>query len=277
MQQSTPPGIHLTHHASRGILSGGAKRVVLVHGAMDRGRSFTRMVRILVDAGFECVTYDRRGYESSRLDAPSRNVVPQTITDHAHDLAQLIGDRPTIVFGHSIGGTIALVLAAAGTCPGISALVTYESPLPWLEFWSKSGAYATRPGEMSEHEAEDFAQSFMERMIGPQRWVRLPPTTRARRRSEGPVLVAEMASASHLDPPPDLGAIKVPFVAARGENAPARHVMALDHLAKAVPGCDAVIVPGTDHGIHLRNPAAAVELVKLAWRRSADSQLGAVG
>lgn len=235
------------------------------------------MVRILVEVGFECVTYDRRGYESSRLEAPFSGAKAPTITDHAHDLAQVIGDRPTIVFGHSLGGTIALVLAATRACPGLSALVTFESPLPWLEFWSKSGAYAAHPGEMSDLDAEDFAQSFMERMIGAQRWMRLPPTTRARRRSEGPVLVAEMASASHLDPPPDLRAIDVPLVAARGESAPARHIMALDHLAKVVPGCDAVIVPGTDHGIHLGNPAAAVELVKLAWRRTADSALGAAG
>lgn len=258
-------------------MPGGPTRVVLVHGAMDRGRSFARMVRILVETGFDCVTYDRRGYESSHLEPPFSRALAPTITDHAQDLAQLIGDQPTIVFGHSIGGTIALMVAAEGGCPGLSALVTFESPLPWLDFWSKFGAYATRPGEMSETDAEDFAQSFMERMIGAQRWLRLPPSTRARRRAEGPVLVAEMASASHLEPPPDLAAVKVPLVAARGENAPARHVMALDHLAKVVPGCDAVIVSETDHGIHLGSPAAAVELVMMAWRRSADSELGAAG
>ncbi len=235
------------------------------------------MVKLLADQGFECVTYDRRGYESSHLDAPFSKARPPSITDHANDLAQVIGDQPSIVFGHSFGGTIALLTAAAGSCAGMSALVTFESPLPWMDFWSRSGAYAMQPGEIGEVAAEDFAQSFMERMIGEHRWARLPSHTREMRRAEGPVLAEEMASASHLDPPPDLGAIRVPLIAARGEHAPSRHVMAVEHLAATVPGCETVIVPETNHGVHLKNPSAGAALVQLAWRRLRDSELGATG
>ena len=272
-----PPGIRPTHHAARGILPGGVTRVVLVHGAMDRGRSFSRMVRVLADAGFDCVTYDRRGYESSHLSDPFSKKRPPSITDHAEDLAQVIGDQPSIVFGHSLGGTIALLTSAAGSCAGLSALVTFECPLPWMDFWSRSGAYAMRPGEISEAAAEDFAQTFMERMIGEHRWARLPSRTREQRRAEGPVLAAEMASASHLDPPPDLGAIKVPLFASRGDRAPSRHLMAVEKLATSVPGCEVVIVPETDHSIHLTNPSAAAGLVQLAWQRLKGSELGATG
>ena len=38
--------------------------IIFVHGALDRGGSFARVVRRLVE--FDVVVYDRRGYQGSR-------------------------------------------------------------------------------------------------------------------------------------------------------------------------------------------------------------------
>ena len=244
--------------------------MVLIHGAMDRMRSFSRMARYLTEFGFDCVTYDRRGYEDSVLAEPFSSLSPPNIDDHVDDLAQIIGQQPAIVFGHSLGGTIALLLAEQNRAP-ISALVTFESPLPWMDFWPKFGAYAIEPGtQITDQYARDFAKQFMVRMIGEKRWERLPLSTRNRRLDEGVILVAEMASASTPRLVPDPKKIQVPTIVARGQNAPNRHILALDYLKTSIPVAIGVVVDDTDHGIHLTNPKAAASLIETAYRKFAS-------
>ena len=55
--------------------------VVLVHGAMDRSRSFRRVVDLLSD--LRVVTYDRRGYGDSIDAAPASG-----LQDHTTDLLE---------------------------------------------------------------------------------------------------------------------------------------------------------------------------------------------
>ncbi len=252
---------------AEGLLFEGTTRVVLVHGAMDRARSFTRLIRHLTAAGFDCVSYDRRGYEDSALQDPFSIESPPGIEDHIDDLAEVIGSEPSIVFGHSVGGTIALCLAEQNRAP-IKALVTFESPLPWMSFWQRSGAYAIVPGtEIAQEFAEEFATKFMVRMIGEHRWDRLPPSTKRRRRAEGAVLVAEMSTIGHRLPALDPSRIRVPCLVARGENAAPRHIQAVDYLVGHIPHAIEIVVAGTDHGIHLSNPKRAAELVEIAHRQ----------
>ncbi|MHB1788094.1 MAG: alpha/beta fold hydrolase [Acidimicrobiales bacterium] len=111
-------------------LSGSGKGtpvVVLVHGALDRAASFARVRRRLVD--LPVVTYDRRGYHRSRRDGEA----PAVITDHVEDLLEVIGGRPAVVVGHSLGGVLALMAACrpGGPDPVVS-VAAYEPPLPWL-------------------------------------------------------------------------------------------------------------------------------------------------
>ncbi len=264
MLQSRLDSLAITHHQANGLLLRGTTRVVLVHGAMDRSRSFGRVIRHLTATGFDCVSYDRRGYEASALQKPFSLESPPAIDEHIEDLAGVIGDEPAIVFGHSLGGTIALLLAAQNRSP-ISAVVTFESPLPWMSFWNGGGAYSIQPGTPISNEfAEDFAAQFMIRMLGQHRWDRLPPSTKARRKAEGTVLVAEMSTVAHLSPPPELNQILSPSLICASANAPERHVQAVEYLATTIPRVGKVMVTDTDHGIHLSDPAKASELVELA-------------
>ena len=238
--------------------------MVLVHGAMDRARSFGRVIRHLTAIGFDCVSYDRRGYEASTLQELFSIESPPTIEEHVEDLAGVIGGEPAIVFGHSLGGTISLLLAVQNRSP-ISALVTYESPLPWMSFWRGDGAYSIEPGTpIGKEYAEDFAAQFMIRMLGEHRWDRLPPSTKARRKAEGPVLVAEMSTVAHLSPPPELNRILAPSLICASSNAPQRHLQAVDYLASTIPRVEKIFLTDTDHGIHLSDPAKTAELIKLA-------------
>ena len=80
----------------------GAPLVAIVHGAMDRAASFGRVARQL--GHLHLVRYDRRGY------GRSAGMAPGTLDDHVEDLLAILGGRPATVFGHSIGGVVALAI-----------------------------------------------------------------------------------------------------------------------------------------------------------------------
>ncbi len=241
---------------------GEGEHVVLVHGTMDRGSSFGRVARHL--DGFRVTRYDRRGYGHSLRLGP-----PDSFTQQVDDLLAVVGDAPAIVAGHSYGGTIAL--AAAQRAPtAVVGVVAYESPMPWRDWWPRdsAGAHAVATARDPEHAAEQF----MRRMIGDQRWKRLPPSTRDARRAEGPTLVAEMAHTREPDHPCfDPRQITVPVIAAHGTEGAPHHGRSAEVLAEEAPSGVLVVVDGAGHGVHLTHPAAFAGLVDrlavtIGWR-----------
>jgi len=151
---------------------------------MDHESGFARLVKHLRPHG-EVVTYDRQGYARS-LNAPG----DRSISAHIEDLRAIIGPIPSIVVGHSLGGAIALALAARHPSL-VRGLVVYESPMSWEPWWSENGG-----GSMAAHAAtpEDAAEAFMRRFVGRARWDRLPERTKDSRRAEGVALRAESIS-----------------------------------------------------------------------------------
>ncbi|HSL58095.1 MAG TPA: alpha/beta hydrolase [Acidimicrobiales bacterium] len=231
-------------------------RVVLVHGAMDRSRSFAKVVRRL--DGCEVVTYDRRGYGDS-----TDHGVCRTVAAHVDDLLTVLGADAAVVVGHSLGGTIAL--AAAERRPDlVRAVVAYEAPRPWVAWWPTDSAGSRATGVDDPAEA---AERFMRRMVGDERWERLPRRTRDERRAEGEALVADLRSirgepAYHDD------AVTVPVVAAHGSASGGHHVRTAEELAASVPHGELVVVEGAAHGVHLTHPDALADLARRALDRS---------
>lgn len=232
----------------------GAPLVVLVHGSMDRATSFARVRRHLDD--LHVVTYDRRGYHRSRRAEP----LATTLDDHVDDLVTVLAGRPAVVAGHSYGGDVAL--AGAGRLPElVQAVAAYEPPMPWMPWWPADSAgeaalSATSPG--------DAAEAFMRNVIGARRWERLPPRTRARRRSEGPALAAEIASIRGDLAPFDPAGVKVPTVVGEGELSSERHRLGAEALAHAIAGSELVAIPGAGHNAHLSHPRPFAQLVARA-------------
>lgn len=235
-------------------------RVLLVHGTMDRSSSFNRMSRYLND--FEVVTYDRRGYGSSIYQDFSGVPLKLTWQIHLEDLTKIINEAPTVVFGHSYGGTLGL-LAAERKIHNLIGLITFEAPLPWIEKWARWPHYALDPSEPIEMEwAREQVRRFMIEMIGANNWSRLPPSTRIKRESEGITMVSEMSSLSHLSPPLDPSNIEIPILVARSLDAPQRHVESANYLAGKASHCSLELISGTGHGIHLSRPDEAARLVQ---------------
>ena len=226
--------------------------VVLVHGSMDRSTSFGRMVRHL--GGSKVVRYDRRGYGRSLDLGP-----PRSIGQQADDLLEVIDGRRVRVFGHSLGGVVALV--AAERAPDLfDRLVAYEAPRSWLRWWPTDSAGGTALAEGAD--VEQAAERFMVRMVGEEVWSRLGASTRAARRAEGATLVAELESLRPPNPPPyDDASLSCDVVSAYGSVTRERHRRAASDLAAGVGGSVLRVVDGAGHGVHLSHPAEAAALI----------------
>lgn len=243
--RTTEHGLHVVRYGEQD----GRPPVVVVHGGLDRASSFGRVARQLAD--LPVVMYDRRGYGRS-VDAG-----PAPLDDHVEDLLRIIGSQAATVFGHSVGGVIA-VLAAIRRPEVVRSLLAYEPPLPWLDWWPRR---ADRP---ADEDPGDEAERFMRRMVGDRIWDRLPARTRAERRAEGPALRADLASLHGSAPLFDPSSVPVPLLVAMGSETSWWHRRAAEELAAAVPSGELAVLEGADHGAHLSHPAAVAALVRRA-------------
>ena len=228
----------------RTVHEGGPLRFVLVHGSMDRQSGFARLVKHLREYG-EVVTFDRRGYGRSR-DVGG----PFDIATHADDLAEVIGDRPSIVVGHSLGGVVALA-AASRVGSVITGLVLYEIPMSWEPWWPKDSG-GSIAASMTD-QPSDAAEAFMRRVVGSERWDRLPERTRAKRRAEGVALVGEMTSI-RAGCPWTPSEVRCPIVSGYGRGGRPQFARSAEEITNSFP--DSVLVPmdAARHNAHSTEP-----------------------
>src|SRR5262245_55540520 len=99
------PKLRVPRREAKAAGPGTGRRLVLVHGSLDRATSFTRLMRRLRD--WTIVAYDRRGYAGSAVTGP-----PATFDDQVDDLIEVLDGVPAVAFGHSFGGDVVLATAA---------------------------------------------------------------------------------------------------------------------------------------------------------------------
>ncbi len=225
---------------SAGVESG--RHIVLVHGSLDRGAGLLKLSRRL-DTRYFVTRYDRRGYGKSRpCDGPFG------IDAQVDDLVAVIAgvantNGPAVLVGHSYGGNVAL--ATAERHPDlVVAVVTFESPLSWEPWWPSSSAGTAAAASLEN--PEDAGELFMRRLIGNARWERLPAATRESRRSEGPVMLAELGDL-RVRPAWQPDKIHVPVLAMHGEHGLEHHCEAMRLLGERLPDAQVCLVPGARH------------------------------
>lgn len=246
--------------------------VVFVHGGLDRGASFGRTALRLPDLAL--VTYDRRGYRSSRdAGAAPLPVHVEDVVAIAAAYAEPLPDaggrgrRPVVAVGHSVGGT--LVLWAGVAAPDrFAALAAYEPSIPWLGFHpSPPGTGGAWGGPGPEADPAHEAERFFRRMVGDAAWERLGDQERAARRADGPALLADLRGI-RLPAPFDITALTVPTVVASGGPASrSHHRETVAWLAEHVPVIESVEIADAGHGAHLSHPDAFAALVRRAVAR----------
>jgi pimeloyl-ACP methyl ester carboxylesterase len=242
---------------------GDVPSVVLVHGSLDRSSAFARVQRHLEDV--RVVRYDRRGYARSLHVGAAPCFAAQV-----DDLEAVVGERPAVLVGHSFGGVIALALAQR-RAHLVRAVVAYESPMPWMPWWP--GSTAGSAAMTANGSAEDAADRFMRRMIGDERWERVPRRTKDQWRAEGPALVADMRSIRDPhNPPYEPEQVQVPVLAAHGTTSSAHHQRTAEALAEMVPAATLTVVEGAGHAAHLTHPAELAGLARQALARAGSSR-----
>lgn len=236
-----------------------AARVVLVHGVMDRGASFSRVVGYLHD--LVVITYDRRGYAHS-MEAP----LAENLDTHIDDLIDVIGGAPSTLIGHSLGGVITLGVAARRP-DLVESVGVYESPMPWLDSWP-SAAPASRPATDDADPAAS-AERFMRYLAGDQAWDTLPMKTQQQRRAEGPALAADMAMLQTAEAPFDAAGVTVPVAVAGGSLTQDHHKQGCEAMAKLF-NTEVQWIEGAGHGGHMSHPGPFASFVRrcLSMRNS---------
>ena len=112
-----------------------------------------------------------------------------------------------------------------------------------------------------QDDPDEAAERFMRRLIGDDRWDRLPPSTRRARRSEGRAMVGELADL-RSGAPWHADRITVPVLAMRGEHGQEHHRRGIDALAAMLPDVEIHAVAGARHFGPNTHPDAVGERVR---------------
>jgi pimeloyl-ACP methyl ester carboxylesterase len=229
--------------------------VVLCHGSMDRSAGMLRLSRQL-DAGAVVIRYDRRGYAKSSGVGP-----PFALDNQIDDLATVLerhapGRPISLAFGHSFGGNVVLGLAARRP-DLIERAIVYETPLSWFEWWPSNTAGGAAA---QSSDPEQAAEAFMRRLIGDERWERLPESTRAGRRSEGAAMMGELSDLRRAAPW-QAEHIRCPVLAVGGEHGRAHHQRGMQWLAEMIPTATYVRLDDAGHGAPNTHPGELAALV----------------
>ncbi len=236
--------------------------VTLIHGSLDRSAGLLKLSRRLDDR-YLVTRYDRRGYgRSFPFDGPFG--IDRQVDDLVAVLRSLDRlPRPNVIVGHSYGGNVALA-AAQRHRDLVDAVVTYETPLSWRDWWPGDSA----GGDALSWQAEpaDAAERFMRRLIGDDRWERLPPSSRRDRRREGRAMVGELVDLRG-SPAWDPSEILVPVLAVHGELGQTHHRLGAEAIAAEVPGAELGVLPGARHPGPNTHPDEAASMIDDFIRR----------
>ena len=218
--------------------------ICIVHGSMDRSTGMMRLAR-RVDHAARVVRFDRRGYGRSRA-----HPGPFTLDGNVEDLIALLDqhlpDQTVHLFGHSYGGDVVLA-ACRELRDRVASVVVFEPPLSWTPWWPSGSANLLVDSEgRPVDDTGAAAERFMRRLIGDDRWDRLPPRTRSERRAEGDALVGELADL-RTRPAFEPADIAVPVLAMCGSRGADHHRRAARELEGMLHGARALEIPGARH------------------------------
>jgi pimeloyl-ACP methyl ester carboxylesterase len=198
---------------------------------------------------------------------------PFAVADNVDDLEWLIeewseGRGVPLAFGHSFGGNVVLALAARRP-DLVGAVAVYESPLSWLEWWptETAGGAALAAGD-----GADAGEAFMRRLVGDEKWARLPPSTRAARRAEGPTMLGELGDL-RARAPWDGARITQPVLAMVGERSRPHHRQAVASLPSMLPQVRVVEIVGAGH-FGPNTHADAVSVAIVSFLAAASTSVG---
>jgi non-heme chloroperoxidase len=249
------------------VAQGRGDAVVFVHGSVNDYRSWRAQLGPFAER-YRAVVYSRRyHWPNAQPDAG----VAYATAQHAADLGTFIealGLVPAHVVGSSYGAMTALTCAVARP-ELVRSLVLGEPPLlPWLAGMTDGAALldaflATAFGPaaqaLARGEAEAGVRSFIDGVIGPGAFDRLPPGARGMMVDNAAALRAETATPPERYfpalTPDDVTRLAVPVLLVEGAASPRMFGLITDELERALPEAERTTIPTASHGMHGQNPA----------------------
>lgn len=264
---------------------GQGEPVVFVHGSVNDYRSWLNQLP-LFSARYHVITYSRRYHWPNAQPEPG---AVYAIHEHAADLGALIEAlalSPVHLVGSSYGAMTALTLAVERPAL-VRSLVLGEPPiLPWLAGQSEGAtlaetflttAFAPARDAFARGEPETGVRTFINGVIGPGAFDRMPPPARAMMLANAPAMGAETSSPPERYFPPfgpdRVAGLPMPVLLAEGAVSPPMFGLITDQLARALPTAERVTIPAASHGMHAQNPDAYNRTVLgfLARQRGGDA------
>lgn len=254
MPTTTPPPNQPSPRPDLTVRARGSGRpIVLVHGTAPPvwGELADRLA-----AGATVIDYDRRGWCGTPGEARS-------LSDHARDLAELLGrlPAPAVVVGWSIGGVIALETAAL-TPERVHALVLLEPPLhakrhpTFAMFRGVVGGILLGKLGAAKVGARAFYRWAFRRRSGEHDFLRHPHLAEASM-AQARAVTRELAlgTGEHLGPD-DLARVRCPVVLLTGDESVAAFEAATNRIAAALPQARVTRVERSGHALQLDRPDA---------------------
>lgn len=232
--------------------------LVFLHYFAGSARAWEPVVARL-EGDYRCVAPDLRGHGDSA--APASGYATADGADDVAALAEAVGLGAYALVGHSMGGKIALALAARRPA-GLRALVLVAPSPPTPE--------PTPPGErarlLATHgdrdAARETARTIVARPITSRRLARVIDDNV---RTSGAAWRAWIEGGSREDISASTGAIAVPAVVVAGAADPVFPRDLLDReVVRRLSGARVVVVPEVGHLIPLEAPAEIAEAVRSA-------------
>jgi len=240
-------GIAVTEH---GPFEPTVSKVVLVHGALDRAKSFLPVVEYLPE--LRVIEYDRRGYGESLSAGPAA-----ILGQHVDDLLDVMGEEPTTVVAHSFGCVVAV--SAAIQHPGrFQGLGLWEPQVPWMEFWPRSVRQGLE-AMAAEADTEALAERVYASMVGGEAWLRLPEELKAHRRAEGMAFQTDVIQG--LSPPFRWEDLRVPSLFGVGLQSWPFSQEAATRIAETL-GAELYTIAGAGHSAHVSHPQQFADFVR---------------
>lgn len=266
---SAPAWVDLTVESAGASLhvvdwGGSGQTVLLTHGITAQAHVWDP-VAVALSRHFRVLSLDQRGHGNSAK--PRRGYAA---ADFAADMVAVIdalGNGPSLVMGHSLGGRNSLVLAALHP-DRVARAVSVEFG-PWISRNSFVRLRERVLGAPAAFDSPEAARAYLE-----TRYARLPADAIERRARYGLVSAADghlewkyerhsiEATLDSLERDLDelIDAVAVPVMVIHGAESAFYDAPAFERLRSARPDFLCREVPDADHYVHEERPGTIVEL-----------------
>ena len=249
----------------------GDQVVMLLHASATGPRALARLAHALRQANRRVLAPALSGYGSKAAQAPSSDCNTKRNVAIATGVLDDVIARRRIVFGHSMGGLVALKCALDQQRKGraLDAVILFEpivhdvldpgseqdaAALNWDRDIISALARAVRNGD-AEGGVRVFVEAWNE-----TNWPDLPAGARKQLIASAENLVAETAAMPGGGPgPAELADLSTPCLLLRGDRSPAFTRLVLARIAAAIPNAHEMVLSGHGHMAPVSAPSCVAE------------------